>query len=251
MTKTPLSLAPLPPNARMRWAIASPAVELLAPTSILEIGCGQGAFGARLASGSANYLAVEPDPASFAVARSRIAAAGGEIIHGTDAAVPMDRRFDLVCAFEVLEHLEDDIAALLEWREHLSDRGSLMVSVPAFQERFNQWDSHVGHYRRYSPEDMNLVMEKAGLKVSQIVVYGWPLGYLLEKVRGFVASRNSTAANGPFDPEDMRARTAGSGRILQPKAFAGKVLSSATVPFTWLQRARPDAGTGLVAIAHR
>lgn len=243
--------APLPPNARMRWSVVSAAVSRLAPTSILEIGCGQGAFGARLATSAGSYLAVEPDPTSFAVAQSRIVAAGGDIINDTDAAVPAGRTFDLVCAFEVLEHLEDDTAALSQWSRHLSDGGRLMVSVPAFQDRFNAWDTHVGHYRRYSPDQLRSVLAEAGLRTESVAVYGWPLGYLLEKVRSRVAARSGTAVQEEASAQEMQLRTAGSGRILQPKALAGQAISTATVPFTWLQRIRPAAGTGLVAVATR
>jgi hypothetical protein len=49
----------------------------------------------------------------------------------------------------------------------------------------------------------------------------------------------------------MEARTAGSGRILQPKAIAGKALEVAVSPFVALQALRPTAGTGLVALARR
>jgi SAM-dependent methyltransferase len=250
MTTPARSKVALPPNARMRWSVVDRLVESLRPKTILEIGCGQGAFGSRLAT-VAEYLAVEPDATSFEMARARIEAAGGSIINGTAEVVAADRSFDLVCAFEVLEHLEDDVTALRRWQTYLADHGALMLSVPAFQDRFNAWDTHVGHYRRYSPREMTETLRKAGLVAEELVVYGWPLGYALEKVRGSVAARRGAAAEDEVSDEMMRERTAGSGRILQPKALAGKALSAATIPFTWLQRTRPKAGTGLVAVARR
>lgn len=251
MTTTTLGPPPpLPPNARLRWAVVESVVGRIAPASILEIGCGQGAFGVRLAR-YADYLAVEPDPTSWAVAHRRIEPVGGVVLNAAADAVPEDRQFDLVCAFEVLEHLEDDEAALRSWARHVRPGGALVVSMPAFPDRFNAWDTLVGHYRRYSPESIGALFETVGLAPGQVTVYGWPLGYALERVRATVAARRGGGSEDAVSAQEMAERTAGSGRILQPRALAGRALSAATVPFTWVQRARPGSGTGLVAVAHR
>ena len=117
--------------------------------TVLEIGCGQGAFGARLAL-RAEYLGVEPDATSFALAKKRIESAGGLVRNVTSDAIGSDRLFDMVCAFEVLEHLKDDRAAATRGAPG-APGGHLMISMPAWQHRFNSWDNLVGHYRRYSP----------------------------------------------------------------------------------------------------
>ncbi|MGH3273024.1 MAG: class I SAM-dependent methyltransferase, partial [Streptosporangiaceae bacterium] len=104
------AVAPLAPNAWMRYDL----VQRMIPagvTSVLEVGCGQGAFGARLAR-RYSYLGVEPDPVSFAVARQRVAAAGRGEVRNCRVEDVATAQFDLVCAFEVLEHIEDDKAAL-------------------------------------------------------------------------------------------------------------------------------------------
>lgn len=60
----------------------------------------------------------------------------------------------MVCAFEVLEHIEDDKEALAERVTDVRPGGQLVLSVPAFQERFEPMDRHAGHFRRYSPEEL-------------------------------------------------------------------------------------------------
>jgi SAM-dependent methyltransferase len=250
------SVPPLPPNAAMRWSVVRRFVDQLAPRTILEIGCGQGAFGARLAS-RASYLAVEPDPTSFAVAKGRIERAGGRIRNATSDAIDDGGTHDLVCAFEVLEHLEDDVAALSCWWGLVAPGGHILLSMPAWQERFNHWDSMVGHYRRYSPDQCRDVLTTAGFTDVKVVVYGWPLGYVTETVRSRIAAKRGKASEGGGmagegdDAASMQERTARSGRLLQPKAVAGVVVQLATTPFVALQRLRPTLGTGVVVCATR
>ncbi len=64
------------------------------------------------------------------------------------------RQFDVVCSFEVLEHLEDDAAALAGWATFIKPGGHLIMSVPGFAERFGPMDENVGRFRRYSPADL-------------------------------------------------------------------------------------------------
>lgn len=235
---------PLPLNARMRWAVVKRIVDELKPSSVLEIGCGQGSYGARLAAGR-SYVAVEPDPTSFAVAASRIGPVGGKTLNTAAEDLDDDHRFDLVCAFEVLEHIEDEAAAVKTWATRVSPGGYLLLSMPAWPERYNEWDNLVGHYRRYSPVQARQVLENAGLVDVRTVLYGWPLGYALEAVRGRIASRRQAASEGGGS---MQERTAGSGRILQPKVLAGKAVHVAVLPFVGLQRMQPDKGTGIVVV---
>jgi SAM-dependent methyltransferase len=235
---------PLAPNARLRWSVVKRIVDEVNPVTVLEIGCGQGSFGARLAQGSA-YVGVEPDPKSFAVARSRVTPVGGTVLNTTVDGLD-DGRFDLVCAFEVIEHLEDDTAALKSWATRVAPAGHILLSMPAWPERFNAWDTLVGHYRRYSPAQARQLLEDAGFADVRVVVYGWPLGYALEAVRAQIAARKESGSEDGGG--SMRDRTAGSGRILQPKAVAGAVVEAAVTPFVGLQRLRPTRGTGLVAL---
>jgi SAM-dependent methyltransferase len=230
----------------MRWAVVRRTVDELNPTTLLEIGCGQGSFGARLAQNHSSYLAVEPDPTCFLVAESRVKPAGGQVLNLAAENLDSDRKFDLVCAFEVLEHLEDDTAALKSWTRHIAPGGHLLLSMPAWPERFNEWDRLAGHYRRYSPEQARLVVENAGLIDVRTTLYGWPLGYALEAVRGRIARRTQSASED--DGSSMQQRTAGSGRVLQPRAALGKVLQLGVMPFVVLQRLRPANGTGLVVV---
>ena len=57
--------------------------------------------------------------------------------------------FDFILAFEVLEHIEDDVSALREWWNGVKFPGHRLLSVPAHPERWNASDEWEGHFRRY------------------------------------------------------------------------------------------------------
>jgi SAM-dependent methyltransferase len=236
---------PLAPRARMRWSLVRRIVADLAPTTILELGCGLGGVGVRLAT-MARYTAVEPDDQSWAVAHERITPLGGVVVHGDHNKVPPGS-YDLVCAFEVLEHIADDAAALADWVPLVRPGGHLLLSVPADPTRFGPFDVRVGHYRRYTAEQLRERLADAGAVDIDVKHYGWPLVALLDAVRNRL-SRDSVSEDGGSAQE----RTSTSGRVFQPtKALTGTVIGVGVAPFIVLQRMRPGAGTGLVAIARR
>jgi SAM-dependent methyltransferase len=246
--RTAMSEAPLPPltpSASLRWDVVSRIVDRLAPTTVLEIGCGQGSAGSRLAA-KARYLGVEPDDQSRGVAEQRIRTRGGAVLAGDHTAVPLGQEFDIVCAFEVLEHIEDDGGALAQWVDHVRPGGHLLLSVPAWRERFGPTDEQVGHFRRYDPGDVERLLAGAGLADIEVTLYGWPLGFALESVRNRMARAGEVHAS-------MAERTSSSGRLRQPRdgGLTGRLTAAATWPFQRLQRLRPHHGVGLVALATR
>lgn len=237
---------PLTPRAALRWAAVAPVVRRLKPDTILEIGCGQGAMGVRLAE-LACYLGVEPDAHSYSRARRRILGAGGQVLHRSDEELRADRQYDLVCAFEVLEHLPDDVSAVRRWLARVKPGGHLLLSVPAGPARFGASDILVGHYRRYDTGSLRSVFAAAHADACTTWHYGWPLGSLLDRGRDVLARRRLARAG--TDPTGHSVGTPGSGRLLQPTTVAGPVIRLAVAPFALAQRWAPHRGTGLIALA--
>ena len=107
----------------------------------------------------------ESSPTSFPARRRRkcsAASAPGRWSAATCPRFSEDDVFDAVCAFEVLEHIEDDAGALRAWRERLRPDGRLLMSVPLYQRRYAAADRFVGHFRRYDPEPLGELLRETG-----------------------------------------------------------------------------------------
>lgn len=230
----------MPAGAWLRHDAIRALVSKTRPSSVLEIGVGRGAMGARLAAGR-RYVGVEPDDQSRAVAATRMPVTATLL---DDSALIGLQQFDLVCAFEVLEHIEDDLAALREWISYITPGGHLLLSVPAFTARMGPSDELAGHFRRYQPDDISQLLMRCGLVDVQVNVHGFPLGFALENARNLLASRRLVAT------ESIASRTAGSGRYLQPDSY-GAAFRFGTAPFRVVQRVAPRRGVGLTASGRR
>ena len=126
---------------------------------ILDAGCGSGRNMLELAR-RGTVSGVEVSDTSAELARERHA---GEVISGSVVQMPFaSESFDLAVCLDVLEHLEDDLAAMQELRRVVAPDGSLLVTVPAYQWLWSGHDEVNHHRRRYTQRSLRSVAEKAG-----------------------------------------------------------------------------------------
>jgi len=103
----------------------------------------------------------------------RLNARGGFAVPGEIGALPFgDQEFDLVCAFDVIEHVEDDRRVFGEVSRVLKDGGLLILSVPLHREMWTEFDDWVGHARRYEPPDLLALMAHNQLEVQKSAAFG-------------------------------------------------------------------------------
>ena len=93
-----------------------------------------------------------------------------------------------VFSFNVLEHIEDDAAAIRSLLPALAPRGRVLVYVPAFQVLFSGLDRKVGHFRRYRKDSMTRLFESNGYRV-QIAHYADCLGFAASLAFRIVGNR--------------------------------------------------------------
>jgi 2-polyprenyl-3-methyl-5-hydroxy-6-metoxy-1,4-benzoquinol methylase len=121
---------------------------------ILEVGSGVGqniptlqAFG--------RVEVIEFNPIALAELR---AIPGIAKIYETPIPFNLNQTYDVVCALDVVEHIEDDRRAVQWLTEHLKPGGHLIVTLPAYQWLFSDHDIAVGHYRRYTKQTLNGIL---------------------------------------------------------------------------------------------
>jgi SAM-dependent methyltransferase len=120
---------------------------LPAGARILDAGCGSGRNMVELAR-HGTVTGVELSATSARLARARDA---GEVIEGSVMQMPFaDGRFDLAASLDVIEHLQDDFAALAELRRVVAPGGYLLVTAPAYPWLWSGHDEINHHYRRYT-----------------------------------------------------------------------------------------------------
>ena len=80
--------------------------------------------------------------------------------------------FDLVCTLDIVEHVDDDDAALSEIARVAAPGAVLLLSAPLHPSRWTAFDDFVGHRRRYEPEELMSKLARHGLSVERSGVYG-------------------------------------------------------------------------------
>jgi len=153
---------------RARRAIAASVIERLGlaqTAKILEAGCGTGGNLAML-DRFGDVRAFEPDTGARAVASNK---GVGPVDPGRlpDGLPEGLADFDMVCAFDVLEHIDDDHGAAVALAYCLKPGGHLVATVPAFTWLWSRHDDAHEHKRRYTRQQLKALLKGAGLEVER------------------------------------------------------------------------------------
>lgn len=155
-------------NELLLWAVQRyfPSAQ-----SFLELGCGTGFVlsgfrehmpGLRLEGG-------ELDPQSLDVAHGRLP---GVPIHRLDARrVPFDSEFDLVGAFDVIEHVDEDVLVLEQMAQAVKPGGGVLITVPQHPSLWSVADEVGHHRRRYTRAELVSKMRAAGLEPLRVTSF--------------------------------------------------------------------------------
>ena len=205
---------------------------------LVDCGAGTGRF-AREASAECMAIAVDDHDESLAIARKYL---GEESVRrGSCTALPFaDAVADVVTALDVIEHVEDDRAAVREMLRILKPGGVLVITVPAFMALWSDWDVVLHHFRRYRRGQLRALLADAGLEVVRcdyINVLVFPAVWLLRRWRTRFPARPGAA--GPRAEEKIPPRWL--NRLL----FAAFVLPARQTALSF------PFGVGLLAVARR
>lgn len=105
-------------------------------------------------------------------------------------------RFDLICLFDVLEHIEEASPTLAELRKHLAPGGLILVTVPAYRWLWSAHDVFLHHKRRYTAGLLRAQADAAGLVPDRISYFNTLLFPLAAVMRMLDRLRGRTVASG-------------------------------------------------------
>jgi SAM-dependent methyltransferase len=175
---------------------------------VLDIGCGAGALLNDLSARGFDCTGLETSPKAREVARS------------INCSYPMTticeepehdwgNKFDFVMSFEVLEHIQDDQAALAQWREWLKPGGVFITSVPCHMNKWSQSDEWAGHVRRYEEDQIRKLLSCNGLDVISFETYGYPFLSAIDALRKrhYSRARQERPHTGPHGPSQNTAES--------------------------------------------
>ncbi len=217
------------PSAHTFWhwvrfdLVATEALKRGADT-VVDIGAGSGMLGDRLESThpDLNYRFDELSTALDSALDDRFGAAAR---FGPTEAVTGNM---ITCMLDVVEHIEDDVLALSQWRDRMESGVALVVAVPALQWAFSKFDEDLGHYRRYSRKRLRQTLESAGFVVERC-------DYLFPEMLPLVVKRRLRPSTNTVDVPQL------SDRMNK----VGHAISSVTAK---TRRVWP-VGTSVVAVA--
>jgi SAM-dependent methyltransferase len=108
-----------------------------------------------------------------AAALARLHECGASAVLAQITSIPFpDRTFDLVCALDIVEHVDDEDGALSELSRVAVPGAAMLLSVPLHPWRWTAFDELVGHRRRYEPSRLLAKLSEHGIAVERSAVFG-------------------------------------------------------------------------------
>ncbi|MFN3399752.1 MAG: class I SAM-dependent methyltransferase [Ferrovibrio sp.] len=149
--------------------------------SVVDFGAGTGMFADLCRSSAMQLTCIEPDPEL----RQRLDARGFAVAVSSSEVASASQ--DFIYTLNVLEHIEDDQAAVGELYRMLKPGGRLLVYVPAFACLYSAMDRKVGHLRRYRRSTLIHLLENSGFAI-EYAAYADSLGFLASLAYRLVGS---------------------------------------------------------------
>lgn len=137
-----------------------------AAQSFMEIGCGSGFVLSAIAAMKSwrRLVGSELHPSGLAIARRRLGDVA-EFVQMDGRMIPARHVFDVIGAFDVLEHIEDDAAVLSAMHRAIRPAGGIMLTVPQHPWLWSNTDEAALHVRRYRRGELEKKVEVAGFRI--------------------------------------------------------------------------------------
>lgn len=131
---------------------------------IFDVGCGTGA---NLAAFSQYGKSYGIDMAKEAISFCRSRGLNNLVISKVESVAYLSESFDVITALDVLEHIDDDVAAMKELYRVCKPGGMLLVTVPAYGFLWSEHDEALHHRRRYAAHELRNKLTLAGFDIER------------------------------------------------------------------------------------
>jgi SAM-dependent methyltransferase len=167
---------------------------------VFEIGCGVGTFLHSLSSEPAiQLLGSEISLRGLRSAKAQCPTV--EFIQMDAAAIPFVSEFDVIGAFDVIEHIDDDMTVLRGIHKALKPKGRLVLTVPQHEFMWSSIDEFVHHRRRYGREKLMSKIVSAGFQVDYVTSFVFMLFPLMLVSRLFDRTRKMKPTAADFNKQ--------------------------------------------------
>jgi SAM-dependent methyltransferase len=154
--------------------------------------------------------------------------------------IPFREAFDAIGAFDVLEHIEDDVAVIAEVGKALRPGGGFLFSVPQHPSLWSPQDEHAHHVRRYTAKEIRRKVEAAGFEVVRMTSF---VSLLLPMMFASRLRMRGGKADEAFDAMD---------ELRQPQAINMALEAVMTFERTLIRRGLSlPAGGSLLVVARK
>lgn len=181
-----------PVHRHLRRSLIS-TVSALDVKSILDVGCGSGENLAALAElGRYELTGLDISPQALDLAKRRVPAA--HLSQLDIAQNTLAEQFDLVISIQVIEHIADDVAALL----NIARMTRSYAFISTIQGRMRPSELGIGHVRNYSAIELRRKLASVGLEV--IKMWGWGFPFYSPIYRSIIEWLKGGVPQGPMGP---------------------------------------------------
>ena len=215
------------------------------PARIIDVGSGGGAVAQALQE-FGHVTACDIDVRCAASVARR---PGMSFAYGTAEAIPFaDGSFDLVTAFDVLEHLDDDVRALREMARVVSPVGLIAVTVPAYGWLWGRQDEISHHRRRYTGRSLRKAITAAGLSPRRLTAFN---SILFPGIAAVRIARRLAGRLGDGQPTPDPAGLSSDFSMTKPGPLNDLLAATFSAEAAALRVVDLPIGVSLIAIAER
>ena len=100
------------------------------------------------------------------------------------------KRYDTIIYLDVIEHIKNDKAEIMNALSHLKKNGILIINVPAFSFLYSKFDKDVGHFRRYNKKDFKVIFKDIK-NISYQMNYYDSVGFILSVLNKYFSGKKS------------------------------------------------------------